>query len=155
MPGKYANLTNDPDVRRWFENLKSRSIITATVYLRCLGLYCDLNQTTPKQILEKAGTKKFKNDFTDFIRKLENQGKAGSYVVKFKKVLNSWFAYNDVNVKLKVNIAGEYDAPTLREERVPSKEELDKILRMATPRKLRQTHEPDVSKRRTIRHCYS
>ena len=134
MPNKYASLLNDPDVRRWFENLKSRSIITATVYLRSLGLYCELNQILPQQILAAADTKKFRDEFTDFVRKFESEGKAGSYIVRFKKVLNSWFAYNNLNVKLKVNIAGENDTPTLREERVPSKEELDKILRMASPR---------------------
>jgi len=125
---------NDAAVRRWFENLKSRSIITATVYFRNLGLYCELNHTSPKEILEVADVRKFKDDFTDFVRKLESEGKAGSYVVRFKKVLNSWLAFNDVNVKLKVNITGESETPTLREERVPTKEELDKILRMATPR---------------------
>jgi hypothetical protein len=49
-------------------------------------------------------------------------------------VLQSWLAYNDLEIKFNVNIAGEYDSPTLTNERVPSKEELDKILRMATPR---------------------
>lgn len=134
MASKYAQLMNDASVRRWFENLRSRSIITATVYLRNLGLYCELNHTSPKEILEVSTSRKFKDDFTDFVRKLESEGKAGSYVVRFKKVLNSWLAFNDVNVKLKVNIAGEAETPTLREERVPTKEELDKILRMATPR---------------------
>jgi len=33
-----------------------------------------------------------------------------------------------------VNIAGEYETPTIANERVPSKEELDRIVRMATPR---------------------
>lgn len=37
-------------------------------------------------------------------------------------------------MKLKVNIKGEYDTPTIANERVPSKVELDKIIRMATPR---------------------
>ncbi len=49
-------------------------------------------------------------------------------------MLNSWLAYNGVNVKLKVNIKGESDTPRITDERVPSKEELDRILRMATPR---------------------
>ena len=105
-----------------------------TVYLRCFGLYCELNQTNPQQILQAATSKKFKDDFTDFVRKLEGEGKAGSYIVRFKKVVNSWPAYNDANTKLKVNVAGEYETPTLREERIPNKEELDKILRMASPR---------------------
>ncbi len=70
MVSKYANLLNDGAVRRWFENLKSRSIITSTVYLRNLDLYCELNQTSPKEILEVVVTGNFRDDFTDFVRKL-------------------------------------------------------------------------------------
>ena len=108
--------------------------MTATVYLRTLGLYCDLNKTDPKAILKVAGTKAFRDNFTDFIRRMEREGKAGSYLSRFKKVLNSWLSYNGINVKLKVNIRGESDTPRIANERVPNKEELDRILRMATPR---------------------
>ncbi|MEM2151277.1 MAG: site-specific integrase, partial [Candidatus Bathyarchaeia archaeon] len=65
---------------------------------------------------------------------MEREGKAGSYIARFKKVLNSWLAFNGINVKLKVNVRGESDAPTIANERVPNREELDRILRMATPR---------------------
>ncbi len=65
MASKYANLMNDAVVRRWFEILRSRSIITATVYLRNLGLYCELNQTSQKEILEVADTRNFRDYFTD------------------------------------------------------------------------------------------
>jgi len=134
MKAKYAYLLEDEDVKRWFENLAVRSILTATVYLRTLGSYCELNRTDPKAILKAANTKAFRDNFSDFVRKLERSGKAGSYIVRFKKVLHSWFAYNGLNVRLKVNIAGEYDTPTIADERIPSREELDRIIRMATPR---------------------
>jgi hypothetical protein len=134
MRAKYAYLLEDEDVRRWFDNLAAKSLLTATVYLRNLGLYCDLNKTDPKSILKVAGTKAFRDGFTDFVRRLEREGRAGSYIARFKKTLNSWLAYNGVNVKLKVNVRGESDAPTIAGERIPSKEELERILRMATPR---------------------
>lgn len=134
MRAKYAYLLEDEDLRRWFDNLAARSIVTATVYLRTLGFYCDLNETNPKAILEVARTKAFRDGFTDFIRRLEQEGKMGSYLSRFKKVLNSWLSYNGINVRLKVNIKGESDTPTIANERVPSKEELDRIIRMATPR---------------------
>jgi hypothetical protein len=76
----------------------------------------------------------FRDGFTDFVRDLERKGKAGSYIARFKKVLHSWLYYNNVNVKLKVNISGEYDTPTIADERIPDKKELERILRMATPR---------------------
>ncbi|MEM3382664.1 MAG: hypothetical protein QXZ02_02800 [Candidatus Bathyarchaeia archaeon] len=54
MKAKYAYLLEDSDVKRWFENLLAKSIVTATVYLRTLGFYCDLNKTDPKAILKVA-----------------------------------------------------------------------------------------------------
>ena len=134
MKAKYSFLLLDEDVKRWFDNLAAKSIITATVYLRTLGLYCELNNTNPKAILQIAGSKAFRDSFSDFVRRLEKEGKAGSYIARFKKVLHSWLSFNGLNVKLKVNIAGEYDTPMIAKERVPNKDELDKIIRMATPR---------------------
>jgi hypothetical protein len=39
MPARSKNehLLEDKDVRRWYENLEAKSVITATVYLRTLG----------------------------------------------------------------------------------------------------------------------
>jgi hypothetical protein len=134
MPKKYAYLLENDDVRRWYENLQARSIITATVYLRTLGRFCALTNTTPEHILDIADTKAFRDGFIDFVRQLERDGKAGSYIVRFKKVLHSWFTYNNITTKLRVNIRGEHDIPTLANERIPNKDELNRILRMATPR---------------------
>ena len=131
---KYKHLLEDQDVRRWYENLEAKSVITATVYLRTLGLYCDLLKTTPKAILKEAPSKRFRDGFTDFIRRMERDGKAGSYIERFKKVVISWASYNNLDVKLKVNIKGSSDTPTIANERVPSKDELSRILRMASPR---------------------
>ncbi len=51
MQPKYQELLLDDDVRRWFENLRAKSVLTATVGLRNLGHYCELTDTTPKEIL--------------------------------------------------------------------------------------------------------
>ncbi|MDG7006976.1 MAG: site-specific integrase [Nitrososphaerota archaeon] len=131
---KYRHLLEDKDVRRWYENLEAKSVITATVYLRTLGLYCDLEKTTPEKILAEGPSKRFRDAFTDFIRRMEKDGKAGSYVERFKKVVISWTSYNNLDVKLKVNIKGSSETPTIADERVPSKDELSRILRMASPR---------------------
>jgi len=66
MWAKYAHLLGDADIRRWFDNLAAKSIVTAMVYLRTLGLYCELNGTDPKAILKVAKTKAFRDGFTDF-----------------------------------------------------------------------------------------
>jgi hypothetical protein len=131
---KYGQLLLDSDVRRWHENLAASSPITAEVYIRTLGLYCDLEGTTPRQILKAGPTKKFRDGFTDFVRNMERKGKAGSYIIRFKKVILSWLSYNNVDAKLRVNVKGASETPTIASERVPSKNELSRILRMASPR---------------------
>jgi integrase len=136
MQPKYRELLLDDDVRRWFENLKAKSVLTATVALRNLGHYCELTGTTPNGILNKAraNEKDFRYEFTDFVRNLEKEGKAGSYIARFKKVILSWLKFNDIRLQLTVNISGENETPTIVNERVPSKEELARILRKATSR---------------------
>jgi hypothetical protein len=132
---KYENLLKDPDVKRWHENVNAGSNITGEVYLRTLGLYCRLQNATPKEIIKDAKEGKLKNDFMDFVRRLEREGKAGSYIVRFKKVLSSWTRYNDISIDLKsVKIREAFRNPTVENERVPSAEELSKIITVATAR---------------------
>ena len=133
---KYQELLRDEDLRRWFENLRAKSVLTATVALRNLGHYCELTETTPKEILRKAKSneKNFRYEFTDFVRKMEKEDKAGSYIARFKKVILSWLKFNDIRLQLTVNISGENETPTIANERIPSREELARILRKATSR---------------------
>ena len=132
---KYGSLLKNRDVKRWHENINAGSVITGEVYLRTLGLYCRLQHTDPKRIIEDAKEGKLKNEFMDFVRRLEREGKAGSYIVRFKKVLSSWARFNDVPIDLKsVKIREAFRNPTVEDERVPSVEELSKIITVATPR---------------------
>ncbi len=131
---KYGDLLLDDTVRRWHENLNARSMITAEVYLRTLGLYCELNKTSPLEIIKNGKSREFKESFSDFVRKLEREGKAGSYIVRFKKVLKSWLKFNDMQISFNVNIKDEHHNPTIENERVPTKDELSRILGKATKR---------------------
>ena len=123
---KYQDLLLDEDDRRWFENLKAKSVLTATVALRNLGHYCELMHTNPKEILNKAkiSEKDFRYEFADFVKDMESKGKAGSYKARFKKVIISQLRFNGISLQLTVNIAGENETPTIVDERVPSKDEL-------------------------------
>ena len=77
---KYEYLLEDEEVKRWFLNLKAKSILTATVYLRTMGLYCEMEKINPGEILKMAGSKEWKDGFIDFIRREEVKGNAGSYI---------------------------------------------------------------------------
>jgi len=56
------------------------------------------------------------------------QGKhAGSYIHNTIKVIKSSLAHNGIELKRKVKITGAHETPTLRDERVPTKDELRRI----------------------------
>jgi len=119
-----------------YENIKAGSNIIADVYLRTLGLYYEINNSNPQEILNKASRdpKKFKDDFINFVGPQEKQGKAGSNIVRFKKTLISWLKFKNIDLKIDVKIKGENESPRIANERVPNKEEIVRILRKALSR---------------------
>ena len=131
---KYEELLKNKEIRRWFDNLRAKSYLTATVYLRGMGYYCELNGLTPFAIIEDAKTEKLRNDFMDFVRKMEKEGKAGSYIARYKKVIRSWLGFNGIDYKVTANIAYENRAPRVEGERIPEKQELSKMMRSASQR---------------------
>lgn len=132
---KYNSIRNDEEVVRWYRNLQQGSLITGDIYLRTLGLYCSLRKTNPKRIIEDAKTGKLRKDFMDFVYSMRKKGKAGSYIIRFKKVINSWCLFNGYDGGLKgIKIQGSNISPTLIDERPPSSTEIDTMLRNATVR---------------------
>jgi len=60
-------LPQNEDVRQWYENLAARSLVTSSVYLRALGLHCDMNRTAPREILSASRGKIFRDEFADLV----------------------------------------------------------------------------------------
>ena len=131
---KYGYPMEDRNVKSWHDNLYVRPPITAEVYLRTMGLYCELNSKSPSKIIEESKKKSFDRGFTSFVRNMESNGKKGSYIVRFKKVLHSWLKFNDRIINFKVNIKDVNQSPTTMNERVPTKEELSTVIRKASTR---------------------
>jgi hypothetical protein len=59
---------------------------------------------------------------------MEKKGFAGSYIVSVLKSVKSWLMFNGKEVKGNIKIRGAKDTPTLINERVPSQDELKKVL---------------------------
>ena len=136
IKAKYLDLFENQKVKRWYKNLEAKSVLTATVYLRTLGYYCELNNTDPEALLREVGKDSFRNRFSDFIREMEKKGKLGSYLIRFRRVLSSWFRFNgiDASLMLSVNMKGEHESPTVANERIPTKEELSSMIRKSSAR---------------------
>lgn len=63
-----------------------------------------------------------------------DRGLKGAYVAKFKHVLRSWLLFNDMDYKIRINIPNENINETTEDERVPTSDELARILRKSTSR---------------------
>ncbi len=138
---KYRDLTADPDVKRWYDNVSRGSRITADVYLRRLGSICaSKGMKSPKELLAQAvkhgGPLWAYNFIMDLVTELERKGKAGSYIHSNAKAVRSWFAHNGinvVNVEGRIKIRGAQDTPSLRDKHAPTSSELSAFFSNAPP----------------------
>jgi len=123
---KYTSLKNNPEIKRWFLNMSRGSMITGEVYLRRLGQFCQINNTDPIAIT-KMTEKEIANMLMDTVSLLESQGKAGSFIAGIMKSVKSWLSFNGISIKQKIKVKGVDSTPSLKDEKIPSQEELKKI----------------------------
>jgi len=123
---KYAFLLEDADVRRWYENVARGSEVTADVYLRRLGAFCKHFKLKPKRLVSLSQDELY-NLLLDYVSALERAGRAGSYIESALKAVKSWLAHNGIEIRRKIKIRGARDTPSLRDERVPTQQELRRI----------------------------
>ena len=122
---KYRALLEDDNIRRWYENTSRGSHVTADVYLRRLGNYSNKTGVSPNDLLSK-------NDFElyslmlDLVSDMEKEY-SGSYIESILKAIKSWLAHNGVEITRKIKVRGSDDTPSLKDERVPTNNELKKI----------------------------
>ena len=132
--GSYSEMLGDVEVRRWYENLRRGSRVTADNSLRQLGLLCKRWGVAPKGLLDLHRKGKLQGMLEDYVAELERQGRAGSYIQNILKPVKSWLSYNGMELKRKIKISAYNLHPTVADERVPTKEELAKIFRYLTAR---------------------
>jgi len=90
-------------------------------------------KTTPKELLAKDEGE-LHAMILDFISSWKRAGHAGSYTHGMVKSVKSWLAHNGIRINRPIKIRGSQETPTLKDERVPTQEELHKILLAADPR---------------------
>ena len=124
---EYRDLLNDRALRRWYDNVARGSIITADVYLRRLGHFCNDHRITPNILLEMKENELY-DLLLDTVSNMEKEDYAGSYIHSTLKAVKSWLLHNRIQVRGRIKINGTQDTPTLKDERVPIKSELSRIL---------------------------
>src|SRR2546422_1691013 len=131
--GRWRGLLEDPDVKRWYDNLARGSRATADNYYRVLGRFLASNDLTARGLLRLQGTKR-ENLLADHISALLDSNKAASYVEVTKKAVASWLDWNGMKLTRKIRIPGAGRRPSLREAHIPSQEELRQVLNVADAR---------------------
>ncbi|MBA7496334.1 hypothetical protein ES702_06933 [subsurface metagenome] len=124
--GKYVFLFKDVDVKRWYDNVARGSPVTADVYLRRLGSFCQRFSKTPKAFTSLSKRDLY-NLMLDYVSAMEKDDYAGSYIESTLKAVKSWLSHNGIEIRRKIKIKGARDTPSLRDERVPTRDELRKI----------------------------
>jgi hypothetical protein len=120
------DLLDDPDFKRWYSNIRKGSVISAEIYLRALGRFCEHAEMTPKQFAELP-LEKIEDMTQDFIDEFETKYSPG-YLGSILKVVRSWADWNRKPFQRKIKIANPNKRPTLENERAPTKDELKRVL---------------------------
>ena len=120
---KYLYLFEDLDVKRWYDKLARGSQGTADVYLRRMGSFCNEFKITPKKLASLSELEIY-NLMLDHVSSMEKSGYTGSYTESVLKCVKSWLAHNGKEIRRKIKIKDVRESPSLKDERVPTKEEL-------------------------------
>lgn len=123
---KYRELLNDPEIKRWYENLARGSLITADERLRRLGRICLLVNKTPLQLIQekKKHPSNFDNFVFDLVSSYLKQGFKATYVRNNLITLKSWLANFGLKIDKKIKLPIE----DYKEETVPTLEQLSTLL---------------------------
>jgi len=133
---RWAHLLDDPNFRRWFENLAAGSEVTAFERARVLYRFLKMTGLTHQELVEmaKRDVREVEDLLMDFVAKLRREGKAPGYIENYLKAVRSWLEFNGIRLVRKIKVGNRNLRPTVEEERVPSKDELRRILSYASDR---------------------
>ncbi len=129
-------LLNDPDVRRWYDNMRRSSAITCSVRLRRLNLFCSRVGMTPHELSQtgRDDPMKVENVLLDHVSWMEEKKYAPGYTAGVIGAVKSWLEYNHIEIRRKIKIADSDVPVSIQDEKVPDKEQLKKMLDAADPR---------------------
>ena len=126
-------LEENPEFRRWYKNLSRGSEGTANERARVLYRFLVKNDMTVDSILELAreDVRNVEDILFDFMSKLYDEGKSPGYMENYLKAVKSWLKFNGILLVRSINIGNRNSTPTIDDERVPTPDELQQILKSA------------------------
>jgi PAS domain-containing protein len=125
---EYEYLLEDPDFKRWFQNIRRGSVATGYEWLRRMGLVHKKFGKSPSQIAS-MNPKQATGFLLDIVGTLEDEGKNGGYIANIVKPVKSWLDFNGKTIQQRIKIPGRGELAKVGQERTPTPEELAKIFR--------------------------
>ncbi len=123
----YSRLLEEPNFRRWIQNVKRGSVVTGYEQLRRMGFIEKRFGKTP-QDFAKMRPKQAGDFLLDMVDELDREKRSGSYIANLVKAVRSWLAFNDIQVTKDIRISGRGQLTRLADETPPTPEELRRIL---------------------------
>ncbi|RLI46746.1 site-specific integrase [Candidatus Bathyarchaeota archaeon] len=122
-------LDEDPDFRRWYDNLARGSEATAVERARVLYRFLRIHDLSPRVLVDlaKKDRRRVEDVLSDFVGKLLKEGKSPGYVENYLKAVRSWLEYNEIKLVRRIKIGNRNLTPTIEDERVPTPAELRTI----------------------------
>ena len=129
-------LLNDPDVRRWYDNMRRSSVVTCIVRLRRLSLFCHRVGATPRRLAEtgRDDPMEIENMLLDHVSWMEEKKYAPGYIAGVIGTVKSWLEYNRIEIRRKIRIADSDVPVSIQDEKIPDREQLRRMLDAADPR---------------------
>jgi hypothetical protein len=131
---KSTSLLRDPNVARWYSNMKKGSVISAEINLRALDRFCRQVKMTPEEYT-KLPLQRMEEVAQDFVDELESAKKPSGdamyspgYTQSLLKMVRNWAEWNRKPLQRKIKISNPNRRPTLADERSPTQDELKKVL---------------------------
>ncbi len=99
---RLLKLLEDPEVKRWYDNLAARSGWTARQYLGNLGYFCDCLQISPRDLV-REGKKRCRTILLDWVQDRSTKISTEKNNHDYSAVV-SWLRHNGIVIEPPVNI---------------------------------------------------
>lgn len=129
-------MDENPNFRRWYENLARGSEGTARERARVLYRFLRKHDMTPRSLVQLAreDRRRVEDVLMDFIARLHKKGYSPGYMENYLKAVRSWLEFNEIKLIRRIQIGNRNATPTIEDERVPTKKELRQIMNYASER---------------------
>lgn len=126
---RHRHWLTDPKVRSWWESRRLRSALSADADLRKLGLLLQRIGLTPHSAvaLAQENPDRLRDLLVSYATRLKKLGRTDAYLARTFQGLQSWLEFHSVEFKRYPKLSS-VSGTTLRSERVPTPEELRRIL---------------------------